>query len=207
MPERRYSRYKQGDVWVQLSMHQEALHIEVLAGTVYGNSVSLVRLIDEKGTPCRQEHRAVVLARSSDWYYYSLNCTIRWKHGITCIVAGSHDSCIDRPVLALDSGRWYEPKKMRNDFGKLQPTLDATGKPIADAFEEVRKTQYGHNMLIGALLQRREDALARLATFKDSTRFRIEAEVRQLERRRVGRPLEIWPVERGSSGSNERVKR
>ena len=196
MPERRYSRYKQDDVWVQMALHQKELHIEVKAGSVHGNSVSIVRLADEKGNPCRQEHRAVILARSSDWYYFSLNCITRFKHGITCIIAGTHDSCIDRPVLALDAMRWYESGKMRNDFGKLQPTLDAAGQPVPDAFDEARKTQYGHNMLVGALLQRREDALARLATLKDSTRWRIEAEVRRLEKRRVGHPFEVWPVER-----------
>jgi hypothetical protein len=219
MPERRYSRYKQEDVWVQMVLHQEELHIQVLPGTVHGNSVSIHRLSkdrnitksDTKATlekPAdednsaetnkvqNQEYRAVVLARSSDWYYYSLNCTYRFKHGITCVVAGTHDSCINRPVLAMDVMRWYEPKKIRNDFGLLQPMLDTEGKVIPDLFEEKRRTQYGHNILIGALLQRRADAFARLATFKDSTRWRIEAEMRKLEKRRVGRPISVWPVER-----------
>ncbi|MBO0791706.1 MAG: hypothetical protein J2P36_12255 [Ktedonobacteraceae bacterium] len=188
MPERRYSRYKQEDVWIQLVHLQARLHIELVAGSVYGNSVSLLR--------GGQEYRAVVLVRASDWYYYSLNCTDRFKHGITCVVCGTHDSCIDRLVLAMDTLRWYEPKKMRADFGKLQPDFDANNQPIPDTFDQKRKTQYGHNMLIGALMQRREDALARLATLKTSTRLRIEAEVRKLQRRRVGRPIEVWPVER-----------
>jgi len=96
----------------------------------------------------------------------------------------------------MDVMRWYEADRMRSDFGKLQPALDESGKPVPDAFDKKRKSAYGHNMLIGALLRRREDALARLATFKDPTRFRIEAEVKRLERRRIGRPLEVWPIER-----------
>jgi hypothetical protein len=184
MPERRYSRYKREDVWVQLVQLQPQLGVRLIANSVYGSSVSLER----EG----KRYRAVVLARSSDWYYYSLNCTDRFQHNISCIVCGTHDSCIDRPVLALDTMHWYEAKKMRADlFSTLKPRLDADEKAIPDDFDRFRKTQYGHNMLVGALMQRREDALARLKTLQPSTRFRIEAEVHRLHKRRVGHPLVV----------------
>jgi hypothetical protein len=89
--------------------------------------------------------------------------------------------------------KWYEPLKMRSIFGLLQPTLDTNGKLIPDAFDKARKSHYGHNMLIGALMCGREDAIARLQSLPDRTRFRIEAEVRQLHTRRQGRPLVVAP--------------
>src|SRR5882762_1204820 len=143
MAERRYSRYKQDDVWIQLVLHQTELHITVVADSVHGNSVSILRLTDEQGNSCNLPHRAVVLARSSDWYHYSLNCTTRFKHGVTCLIVGTHDSCIDHPVLAMDVMRWYEADRMRSDFGKLQPALDESGKPVPDAFDKKRKSAYG----------------------------------------------------------------
>jgi len=182
--ERRYSRYTQADVWLQLAHYQERLKVEIVYGSVSASGVSLVRLDQGK------KYRAVVLARASDWYTYSLNSP-EWKHGISAAVVGTHDSCLPVPVLALDTLRWYEPGKMRDIFGPLQPTLDANGKPIADRFDEARRTHYGHNMLIGALMCGREDALARLQTLPERTRFRIEAELRRLHHRRVGRPLAL----------------
>src|SRR5437660_4039899 len=170
MPERRYSRYKRADVWIQLANKQvqERTGVAIVPDTVYGHSVTIQR--DDK------DYRAVVLARSSDWYYYRLNCTKQFQHGIECVICGTHDSCIDRPVLALDALRWYEPRKMRADLGELEPKLDAQGEPVPDEFDRVRKSQYGHNMLIGALMQQRPDALRRLTSLKEPTRLRIEAE-------------------------------
>jgi hypothetical protein len=181
MPERRYSRYKRADVWAQLYQLQQALGVQVHDGTVYGNCVLLTR----EGT----EYRAVVLARSSDWYTYSLNCVERWKHSITCVVCGTHDSCVPVPVLALDMMHWYEPEEMR--LKTLEPRLDAHGKVIPDAFERRRKSHYGHMILIGALMCGREDAIKRLKSLPPSTQLRIEAELRKLHMRRRGGPLKV----------------
>ncbi len=184
--ERRYTKYKQDDVWHQLINLESALKVQVLRGTVHGSSVSLLRLDKAKERYC-----AVILARSSDWYIYRLNCVSQWSHGVTAVVCGTHDSCLPVPVLALDTMRWYEPLKMRTLFGPLQPQLDTNGNLIPDAFEKARKSHYGHNMLVGALMCGREDALARLQTLPDRTRYRIEAELLQLHRRHRGRPLEV----------------
>ena len=196
MAERRYSHYKQEDVWAQLYQLQARVGVLVHDGTVYGHSVYLSR---QKAREQRhhtddvweeQSQKAVVLARSSDWYTYSLNCVERFKHEIDVVVCGTHDSCLDRPVLALDSLRWYEPFKMRLD--SLEPTKqrDAHGRPT-DAFEQRRKSHYGHNMLIGALMCGRPDALKRLESLRPSTRLRVEAELRRLHMRRRGRPLKV----------------
>lgn len=186
MPERRYSHYKREDVWAQAYHLQAKLDLKILDGTVYGNSVSIMR--PSKKT----EYRAVVLARSADWYTYSLNCVDRFRHGIEAVICGTHDSCLEKPVLALDTMRWYEPREMR--LKSLAPPIGEDGKPIADAFERRRRSHYGHNMLVGALMCRREDALKRLQSLPRSTRLRIEAEIKRLHQRRVGRPLLVWPV-------------
>jgi hypothetical protein len=189
--ERRYTKYKQEDVWNIFINLESALKIQVIRNSVHGSSVSLLRL--DTG----ERMRAVILARASDWYTYRLNCTSQWNHGITAIVCGTHDSCVDVPVLALDSMKWYEAGKMRSIFGPVQPTLDANGKLIPDTFDQARKSHYGHCMFIGALMQGREDAHARLNAMQPSTRYRIEAELLNLHTRRQGRPLEVAPDPQG----------
>jgi hypothetical protein len=182
MKERRYSRYKQADVWATLYQQQSHLDLLVHDGTVVGNSVEL--------THTNIRHKAVVLARSSDWYRYSLNCVERWKHSITCIVCGTHDSCVPVLVVALDTSRWYNPCETRLKGDTLEPKLDSHGRPV-DAFEGRRRSHYGHNILIGALMCGRVDAVKRLLSLPPSTRFRIEAELRRLHMRRPGRPLSV----------------
>jgi hypothetical protein len=182
--ERRYCKFKQTDVWNMLANLESALKIQVHRGTAHGSSVSLLRLDTD------ERLRAVILARSSDWYVYRLNC---WDHGCTCVVAGTHDSCLQVPCLAMDTLKWYEPLKMRNIFGPLQPQFDANDKPIPDTFDKARKSHYGHCMLIGALMCGRQDAIARLQSLKPRTRYRIEAELVKLHTRGRGRPLEVAP--------------
>jgi hypothetical protein len=185
MKERRYSQYKQEDVFIQFIHSASVLKVEVL-GAIVGASVSLIR------TDTNKRLRAVVLARSSDWYRYSLNYPL-WQHGCTAVVAGTHDSCLPVPVLALDAMKWYKKHELRDIFGPLQPRYDANDQPIPDTFDQARKSHYGHNMLIGALMCGREDAIARLQTFRPRTRYRIEAELRNLHARRQGRPLVVGP--------------
>lgn len=184
--ERRYTKYKQEDVFIQMLHFQSVLKIQVLEGTLVGASVSLLKL------DTSERLRAVILARSSDWYVYSLNSPL-WDHGITALVCGTHDSCLPVPVLALDAMKWYEAKKMRAIFGPLQPQFDANDKPLPDNFDKARKSHYGHQMLLGALMCGREDAIARLQSLNPRTRRRIETELRQLHTRRQGRPLVVGP--------------
>jgi hypothetical protein len=182
--ERRYTKFKRTDVWNMLANLEKPLKIQLHRGSAHGASVSLTRL--DTG----ERLRAVILARSSDWYTYRLNC---WDHGITACVAGTHDSCLPVPTLAMDTLKWYEPLKMRKIFGPLQPQYDANDKLIPDTFDKARKSHYGHCMLIGALMCGREDAIARLQSLKPRTRYRIEAELVKLHSRGRGRPLEVAP--------------
>lgn len=181
--ERRYARFKSEDVWATLYQDQAVLDCEVLEGTVQGNCVFVRR------RSSGQLYKAIVLARSSDWYHYSLNCTERWKHDIQAVIVGTHDSCLDRPVLSIDNAHWYDPKELRIRSLKVVKT-DERGR-AADDFDQFRRHVYGHNMLIGAVLQGREDALERLQHLPASTRLRIEAKVKRLKLRRQGKPLNV----------------
>lgn len=184
--ERRYSKYKAHDVWGAMYEQQNQLEIEILHDTVSGNCIMLRR---SGGSPCK----AVVLARSSDWYKYSLNCVKTWRHGIEIVVCGTHDSCLPVPVLAIDQVKWYEPEVMRIE--SLEPLSfeeDKKGNPIVnDAFDKFRRSKYGHNMLIGALMCGRADAIKRLAYMRESTRYRYEAKLKKLHQRRSGQPIEV----------------
>lgn len=192
--ERRYTKFKYTDVWNMLANLEKPLKIQLLRGTAHGRSVSLVRL--DKSP--HERLRAVILARSSDWYTYRLNC---WDHGCTAVVCGTHDSCLPVPILAMDTMKWYEPLKMRGLFGTLQPELDAKGKLVPDSFDKARKSHYGHNMLLGALMCGREDAIARLQSLKPRTRYRIETELVKLHTRGRGRPLEVAPDPTGGQAN------
>lgn len=188
MQERRYAHYKQADVFLQLAHYRRRLKVEIVQNSVSASGVSLLRLDQNK-----KEYRCAVLARSSDWYAYSLNSP-DWQHGCTGAVVGTHDSCLPVPALALDTMRWYEKGEIREDFGAIKPTLGPDGKAIPDSFDHARRTHYGHNILIGCLMMGKPDALARLQTLNERTRFRIEAEIRKLHHRRQGRPLGVSPM-------------
>ena len=88
---------------------------------------------------------------------------------------------------------WYTAEKINPIYGPLEPKFDQDEKPIPDKFEVARRTEFGHWILIGALMCGRDDAFARLVTFKPSTQRRIRAELTKLRRRRPGRPLGVSP--------------
>jgi hypothetical protein len=79
--------------------------------------------------------------------------------------------------------RWYEAGKMRALFGSID----------SERFEQARKSHYGHQMFLGALMCGREDARAKLQTMNPRTRRRIETELRVLHTRRQGHPLVVGP--------------
>ena len=190
MKDKRYSRYKRDDVLAQLAIYANKLKVQIVQGSMPksgGYSLSLIRL--DTG----ERLRCICLGRSSDWYHYSLNCP-EWDHGITAIVAQTHDSCVPVPVLTMDEFKWYSAGKINPVYGPLQPPAGlAKGETPDDLFEHARRTEYGHNILIGALMCGRDDAFARLATFKPSTQRRIRAELARFRRRRPGRPLAVAP--------------
>jgi hypothetical protein len=200
-PKRRYARYTFEDTQRALEQQQRQLGVEIVPNSSSRNgrrvglrSSELDKLVGE-----RDMHPVVILARSSHWYRFSLNA---YWHGLDCAIVGTHDSCLEVPVLAMDDLEWYAPEKIRLEKslapgkGMSNPKAPMDCKTNPDLFEiKYRKTRYGHAVLIGALIRGRKDARDRLMTLPERTRFRIEAEVRHLRARRSGRPLLIWEPE------------
>src|SRR5207245_5359339 len=78
---------------------------------------------------------AVVLARSSDYYHYHLA-----DHpALRLVVCGLHDSYLQLPVWEMRTNQRYEPRA----------TTVAMTSPD---FAHLRCTQFGHNILLGALI-------------------------------------------------------
>lgn len=173
---RRYTRYNQDDTYRALYAQQEQTGIRIVKDSAYGNRIAIET--DEYG-----RLNAVILARSSDWYRYSLNA-MTWKHGLQAAVVGTHDSCLPVRVYALDSMVWYKPYDIRFHIAP-------SNNPKEDPFERRRKTQYGHNVLLGAFICGRQDAIDRVMTLPERTRLRMEAEKKRLLKRRRGRPFKV----------------
>lgn len=178
--QRRYSGLRYEDVLIYVAQHAP-LSFQDSRGRGELRFEGLVNL-----GRCVQVHyrdksyHAVVLAKASDWYHYSLNCTERWHHHVNAAIVGTHDSCLPVPVFALDEMRAYGKNKARvEDF--TSPAFD----------EGYRKSAYGHRMLLGGLMCLRSDAWARFDQMPASTRRRIRAKVKRLGLRRRGRPLPV----------------
>src|SRR5260370_12358085 len=116
MQERRYKEYKQADVFLQLEHYRKRLKVEIVRNSVSASGVSLLRLDQNK-----KEYRCAVLARSSDWYTYSLNSP-EWQHGCIAVVVGTHDSCLPVAILALDVMHCYDKAEIRGNYGPIAPT-------------------------------------------------------------------------------------
>lgn len=195
--EQRYSGYRVEDVLARLACGslqvrlvrgegapEMTVTVEV-EGLINRSRLVRVRLIttgeqtrsgermDWEARPCH----AVVLARSSDWYWHSLHC---YAHPADCIIAGVHDTMVDVPVIALDEERLYSPGQ-----GCIQ-SFSEEHFP-----ERLRKTHFGHRLLVSGLLAGRPDALDRLKRLPASTRRRLLAELKRLRVRRPGRPLAL----------------
>lgn len=191
MAKRRYCRYTFEDTQRAIQQQQKQARVRILPGSASTNG-RRVRLYSEVH---KRELWAVILARSSEWYRYNLNT---YHHGIEAAIVGTHDSCVSVPVLAMDSLEWYEPYKTRFEQS-LPPTKELRLADHPDKFELMRRSRYGHSVLVGALIVGRKEAIDRLMTLPASTRYRIEAEVRFLRHRRPGRPLKLWDEEEVTS--------
>ncbi|GCE18683.1 hypothetical protein [Dictyobacter kobayashii] len=184
MPKRRYTRYTFEDTQRAIQHQQWQAGVRVIAGTASANG-RRIQIYSEKH---RRNLWVVLLARSSHWYRYCLNT---YDCGIEAIVAGTHDSCVSVPILAMDTLEWHEPYKTRFEHSLPLPKgLDIRQHP--DRFELFRRSHYGHCVLVGALIVGRQEAIDRLMTFPPRTRRDIEGEVRRLRHRRPGRPLQLW---------------
>ena len=177
---RRYSGYRYEDVLIYLAQHAPMTFQDSKGrGELrFDGLVNLGRCVQVRYR--EKSYRAVVLAKASDWYHYSLNCTERWHHQVNAAIVGTHDSCLPVPVFAIDELQAYNAKRARVE--------EFTG-PVFD--ERYRKSAYGHRMLIGGLMCLRADAWERFDQMPASTRRRIRATVKRLGLRRRGRPLPV----------------
>jgi hypothetical protein len=181
MPKRRYTRYSFEDTQRALQHQQRQAGVRILPGSASPNG----RRIQIYADKYKRDLWAILLARSSEWYRFNLNT---YNSGIEVLIAGTHDSCVSVPVLAMDTLEWTEPYKTRFEYS-LPPPKDSTRE---DTFARFRKSPYGHQVLVGALIVGRKEAIDRLMTFPARTRRDIEVEVKRLRHRRPGRPLKLW---------------
>jgi hypothetical protein len=183
-PRRRYTRYSFEDTQRAIQHQYKQVGVTIVAGSASPNGRRIrVHLEKQKASLW-----AIILARSSDWYRYNLNT---YSSGIEAAIVGTHDSCLSIPVLAMDTLEWSEPYKTRFEQS-LRPADSLDIKTSPDKFERLRRTHYGHSVLVGALIVGRKEAVERLMTLPPSTRWRLEAEVRRLRHRRAGRPLKLF---------------
>jgi hypothetical protein len=124
----------------------------------------------------KRARHAVVLAKSSDYHHYHLVDYPDFK----LVICGLHDSYLRLTVWETRANQRYSPR---------QTAVSITSPD----FERIRCTQFGHTILVGALVEGDQDAIA----FKNDhrklparTRRRIEHEVDLMQHVRYqGRPL------------------
>lgn len=223
MAEHRYSRYTRAKTWAALygqHLHagyalvpysatnnsivviscKDARHTEQdlardtrdLANQLLQHAEECAAWYSSKHTPDQapailaRAQQAVVLAKSSDYYHYHLEDHIEFQ----LVICGQHDSYLHLPVWEMCTNRRYQPRQ----------TAIAIASPD---FERLRCTQFGHNILLGALVGGNQEALAFRDTLPPRTRRRIMREVDALQRKRYrGRPLAfLTEAERREIGS------
>ncbi|SRR6266567_5533352 len=202
MPERPYSRYTRQKTWAALySQHTSACYA-LVPYSATNNSIAVIRCKDAKETQAtmrellnqasaceafyatrqtpeqapaliQRARHAVVLAKSSDYYHYHLADHTE----LALVVCGLHDSYLHLPVWEMRTNQRYQAHE--------------TAVTIASPdFDRIRCTQFGHNILLGALISGDESALSFLTSLPPRTQSRMRKEVEDLQERRYrGRPL------------------
>ena len=202
MTERPYSRYTRERTWAALYSQHTNAGYALVPYSATNNSIALIRcqsseevqtmmrsLLEHaeecalyygrKQTPekaptilARARH-AVILARSSDYHYYRLSDHMELR----LIVCGLHDSYVHLPVLEMRTNRRYSAREVAVSL-------------VEPDFQHLRRTQFGHNILVGALVYRDAAAQAFKDTLPASTQRRIMKEVQDIQKTRYrGRPL------------------
>ena len=123
-----------------------------------------------------QKRSAVVLARSSDYYRYHLAEVPDLRR----VICGLHDSYLQISCWEMRTNRTY----------KARETAVALTDPT---FDTIRRSQFGHRILLTALHNGDKEALAFLEGLKtrsERSYWRIKAEVDVLQAEHYqGRPL------------------
>lgn len=238
MPERPYARYTRGKTWAALyAQHINACYALVpysatnnsigvircqtpeetatvmqqlikhadICEDFYSRKIELVEDQDQTAsnrTPeqaacfalLKRARHAVILARSSDYYRYHLSD----HEELRLVIAGLHDSYLHIPVWEMRTNKRY---------GSRETALSLTSPD----FDHARCTQFGHNILVSALICGDQAALALLKKLPKRTQRRIKSEVAELQEKRYqGRPLQfLTEAERAAIGQkiSEGLKR
>ncbi|EFH90688.1 hypothetical protein [Ktedonobacter racemifer] len=202
MPERPHSRYTRAKTWAALYCQHLNACYAIVPFSATNNSLSVIRCkspeethatmeeLLQKAEACaafygaRQtpEHapaflararQAVVLAKSSDYHYYHLSDYPDFR----LVICGLHDSYVRLPIWEMRTNKRYKARE--------------TAVPITSpTFERLRCTQFGHNILMGALIEGDQHALTFLKSLPRRTQNRLEHEKEDIQTRRYqGRPL------------------
>lgn len=210
MTERPYSRYTRAKTWAALYNQHLTAGYALVPFSSTNNSIAVISYKDSKNaaqdvakdtqqmanlllahadecaayytnrqTPDKapailaKARQAVVLARSSEYYHYHLEDYPDFQ----LVICGLHDSYLHLPVWEMRTNKRY----------KARETAVAITSPD---FDQVRRTQFGHSILVTALAQGDQDALTFVAGLQPRTRSRIYREKEHLQHLRYrGRPL------------------
>ena len=215
MSEHPYSRYSRVKTWAGLySQHTSACYA-LVPYSATNNSIAVIRCAspedtqrtmralleatdacaayyttkqtpDQAPTILAKARHAVVLARSSDYYHYHL--ADHPEFGL--VVCGLHDSYLHLPVWELCTNQRYSPRE----------TAVSLTSPD---FDRIRRTAFGHTILLGALINGDKTAYSFLGRLPPRTRRRIRSEVEEVQEKRYrGRPLAfLTEAERREIGS------
>ncbi|HYU71897.1 MAG TPA: hypothetical protein VEL31_04370 [Ktedonobacteraceae bacterium] len=118
---------------------------------------------------------AVVLAKSSDYYYYHIEDI----PGFTLVICGLHNSYLHVPVWEMNTNHRYKARETAIAITHLD-------------FNRIRCTQLGHSILVAAYAKGDPDAIAFVErkSFPERTRSRLKSESDQLQHQTYrGRPL------------------
>ncbi|SRR6266567_5493415 len=202
MAERPYSRYTRAKTWAALYSQHINAGYALVPYSATNNSIAVIRCKDATDTQAtmrellvhaseceafytirqtpdkapaiiQRARHAVVLARSSDYYHYHLA-----DHpDFSLVICELHDSYLHLPVWEMRTNQRYE----------VRQTAVAIASP---EFECIRCTQFGHNILLGALANGDQTAIAFTRQLPPRTQNRITKEVDELQEKRYrGRPL------------------
>ncbi len=215
MAERPYSRYTREKTWAALYSQHINAGYALVPYSATNNSIAVIRCKDAKETQVTMrtllEHasaceafyttrqtpekapaiiqkarHAVVLARSSDYYHYHLADHTEFS----LVICGLHDSYLHLPVWEMRTNHRYGPR---------EPAVSITSPD----FDCLRRTQFGHNILIGALVSGDLEAKAFKKQLPPRTQSRIDREIDEIQAKRYrGRPLAfLTEAERREIGS------
>lgn len=121
----------------------------------------------------KRARHAVVLARSSDYYHYHLEDQQHFK----LVICDLHDSYLHLPVWEMRTNKRYKPRE----------TAVAITTP---EFEPLRRTQFGHSILVAALAKGDQAAITLVEQLPVRTKSRLHREKVALQETRYrGRPL------------------